>query len=462
MQRLLARLRGRVTLSYSCSSLEDDRELFPAGLLLCALRALTGDLDAEAQHLLDRLPPPASFAPDGPTRCLDPAEWWLWRLCRVGSVSDAEEVVGRHFPHLGWGLAARRARLGPVMTEYDGYVPAAGPALDPRSPDGPVLSATALETLGRCPLDFFLRYVLGLEPPRDRQVDPDVWLDPPTRGALLHHVFHDLMCQLSDSGLLPCFARDETLALGLLERHVGAVRSRQPPPSGDSFQRELAQMQQVVRIFLREEEALCRQSLPLYFEVAVGTRRTGRGTLLDTPGPAELALPGGGTVRARGSIDRVDRLPDGEGRFSVWDYKTGGSGWYLEQDPFRQGRQVQSALYLALAQARLREKVAPGARVVSFGYFFPGTREFGRRVSWSFDLLADGMGMVEELCTLMAAGCFPPSDRADELARSGFSAAIGLVEEVSAAMRTKLENPDNEVLGPLRRLREYEDGRSES
>jgi hypothetical protein len=284
-------------------------------------------------------------------------------------------------------------------------------------------------------------------------VDPGAWLDPPTRGRLLHDVFHRFMTELTAQGLTPVHDRDERLILGILERDVEQLRRRLPPPSGEVFQRELAALQQSARIFLREEDALCRTSQPLYFEVAVGTRAAGAGTLLDTAAPLELRLPDGSTIRARGSIDRIDRLPGDGRRFTVWDYKTGSSARYQDRDPFAGGRHVQGTLYLALAEARLAERVSLGCSVASFGYFFPGPRELGRRLSWPAAELRRGLPVVEALCDLLAGGCFPGSDHAADNARSDYAAAIGDPEEVAASVAGKLGNPDNDMLEPLRRLR---------
>jgi len=496
LPRLAARRRGELVLSYACRSL-DDRELYPSGAIVAlpAARldrprvaslwapAATGCAapgsplasppnPARAPSLLpsaSSAPPPESFVPRSAASCVDRAGWWLFRLCRQGQLllppptpsgpQLAHRGLARDFPNLDRGWRARRARLSDRLTEYDGYVPEAGPDLDPRAPAGPVLSATALETLGRCPLEFFLRHVLEVAPTPATGVDPDVWLDPSTRGAVLHEVFHRFMCHLVERGLLPEFERDEKLALDLLDRRLASERRRRPPPSGEVFQRDLSRLQRSVRIFLREEEELCRSHRPLYFEVAVGVRAAGRGTALDCRQPVAIRLPGGGAVRARGMIDRIDGLPGDERRFAVWDYKTGSSRRYSEHDPFREGRVVQSALYVALARARLAAATAPGGspRVARFGYFFPSTTEYGKRVVWDAADLSEGLEVIEQLCLLMAAGCFPCSDRPTDLGFSDYRNVVGDVAAVAAAVADKLENPENHALAPLRRLRGYED-----
>jgi ATP-dependent helicase/nuclease subunit B len=454
---LLCRLRGRVTLSFSCVSLADDRELFPASVMLGAYRVVSGHHDADQDALALALGAPASFAPGEAHRCLDSTEWWLWRMCGGAPVNEAERVVGESFSNLGRGLLAKRERASHRFTVFDGFVPQAGEDLDPTKPHGVVLSPSGLERLGACPMEYFFASVLGLEIPEEYGVDPSLWLDASARGTLLHDVFCDAMHEIRRQGRGPDFARDQGRLLELVDAHAGRWRRRVAAPSEDVFARELEELHQVARVFLREEEAHCRESTPLYFEASVGLPQRGEGTPLDSTEPLSLELPSGKRVRVRGRIDRVDRTegPDVPG-FVVWDYKTGSSRRYREHDPFRGGRLVQSAAYLAMAEARMRETVLPTARATRFGYFFPGLQEYGRRISWPAEELARGPEVIEQLCEMLAKGCFPFSDDSEDGKYSDFAEAFGDLESLAEAVRVKLRNPANEALRPLRRLRGHE------
>ncbi|NQT54468.1 PD-(D/E)XK nuclease family protein, partial [bacterium] len=169
--RLLARLRGSATLSYSCRSLDDDREMFASPVVLAAYRILSGERDGDHAALDRWLEPPASFAPELPEACLDDAEWWLWRFCGPEAVGNTVEVLREHFPRLVHGREAERRRDAASVTHYDGLVPEAGAENDPTAPDGPVVSASRLQTLGACPLRYFFRYILRLEPPEELESD---------------------------------------------------------------------------------------------------------------------------------------------------------------------------------------------------------------------------------------------------------------------------------------------------
>jgi ATP-dependent helicase/nuclease subunit B len=457
LESLFARLRGTVTLSYSCRSLSDEREMFPTGALLLAYRILSGNREGDQGDLLRWLPPPASFAPRSPERCTSGTEWWLWRLCGGEAVKESEQIVGENFPHLARGFRAQRERASDRFTEYDGYVPEAGRDLDPASLRGPVLSATRLETLGRCPMEYFFRYVLRIEPPEQYEVDPGIWLDPMEKGNLLHKVFCEFMTRLQEMAEPPGYERHRPLMEEILQRNVAAWRFEHPPPNEEVFAHAVEELARMARIFLQEEETFCRESRPICFEAAIGVPPQGGGTFLDSTEPVSVPLAEGKTIRVRGKLDRLDEVPgSGMTRFAVWDYKTGSSRRYKMGKPFQKGRVVQPGLYLALAETRLREVVSPSARVVRFGYFFPSTRDHGRRIAWSADQLAGGRHVLHLLCAMLSGGCFPFSDKAAEIPFSDYRAAFGSPDDAAEAVRRKLGNPQNTALVPFRSLREYE------
>lgn len=450
---LMARLRGRVTLSYSCRDLAEDREMFPSQAMVNAFRIIIGSREGTQEDLLSFLSPPVSFAPREENCCATTSEWWLYRLCGQGAVRGAEEAVAAAFPHLARGLQARRARESDAFTVYDGYVPEAGEDLDPTAPDGPVLSTRRLEMLGRCPLDYFFAYVLEIKPPDEFTYDPFSWLDVLERGELLHRVFRIFYQQLGDAGSRVSFRDHWPLLRKIVDGEISRFTSRKPPPSPEVLAAEREELLRAAAIFLREEESCSGDRTPLYCEVAVGLAREGAGNPVDLPEPLEIALPGGEKVRVRGYIDRIDALGDAEGgRFLVCDYKTGSARKYTIEDPFVQGRHMQGFIYKALAEACLATR-HPRPEVAAFEYFFPDTREYGKRISWDARRLEEGLDVLDGLCRLLRAGCFPCSDSDDDLKYSDYLVAIGEVEKCTERAKRKLANPENALLEPLRCLR---------
>jgi hypothetical protein len=138
---LLARLRGRVHLSYSCRSVDDNREMFPSPVLLSIYRLLSSKPQAQQSDLVASLPAPASFAPTNPVNCLDMVEWWFWRLTGAHEVKAPRDLLFSRFAHLASGHHSAVQRAGTMFTAYDGYVPMAGMELDPTSKRGPLVSA---------------------------------------------------------------------------------------------------------------------------------------------------------------------------------------------------------------------------------------------------------------------------------------------------------------------------------
>jgi ATP-dependent helicase/nuclease subunit B len=348
---------------------------------------------------------------------------------------------------------ATEARASDLFTEYDGHVPEAGPDLDPFAPDARPLSASRLERLGTCPLDFFFQDVLGVAPPEEHGTEPGVWLDALERGSLLHEVFHDFMERVSGEGRLPDLERDGALIAEILHERVAARREELPPPSEEVLAGELDAMERIVHIFLAGQDELLAGRTPAHFEVAIGMPPVGRGTALDSREEVEIRLPGGRSIRARGQVDRIDvGRRGGRERLALWDYKTGSSWGYDLADPHRGGRRVQNTLYTEMIRARL-EALGSDARIESFGYFFPSLKAYGERIAWPAERLAEGPAMLDRLCRLLATGCFPETDAPGDLRFSDYGEVRDDLEASCRRILEKAANPANEVLRPFVELR---------
>jgi ATP-dependent helicase/nuclease subunit B len=438
--RLMARARGAVTLSYCCRSLTDDRVVFPSPVIWSAYRILSGNTTGAYDDLLAWLPMPVSFAPVEPESCVDESDWWRWRLCGDTTVSNAAESVSHRFPHLGRGFSAAQARASETFTEYDGYVPEAGEDLDPRRPAAPAVSASRLELMGACPLDYFFRYALDIGPPDDL--------------VLLHDVFRDFMCRLREEGLSPDIDRDSELMASVVEAHVKQATEAKPPPSQEVFQRDLRELRQSAAIFLREEELQCQGWDPFCFEASIGLPSE-TDSPLDTTDPIAVTLPDGTSIRTRARIDRIDRLRTDVSSLAVWDYKTGSTYGFDEANPFADGRRIQNVLYLMVTQARI-EQVHPGYTVNSFGYFFASTRRgaYGERVQWPAELLLlEGKEVVNRLCRLIAGGCFPFTPNPGDARYSDYALIHGDAQALAEAVARKIANPENAMLDLFREMR---------
>jgi ATP-dependent helicase/nuclease subunit B len=208
------------------------------------------------------------------------------------------------------------------------------------------------------------------------------------------------------------------------------------------------------QIFLQEEALLCQTCTPLCCEAAIGMFQDSEATPLDTEEPVSFRLPHGKSIRVRGRIDRIDELAHAKAKvFKIWDYKTGSAWGYDRNDPFLQGRRVQAALYCALVQERLRQTHSKNASVEAFGYFFPSVREHGERIVWAADQLAAGRDIIAALVEMLRTGCFPFTNKPDDVRFSDYGLLYGNAEEAADATQLKLSNFGNAVLAPFRNLR---------
>ena len=406
--RLLARLRGSVTLSYSSRNLADDTETFPSSAIL---RQLANEQE---------LPSACSFAPMRTEESLEETEWWLWRLCAASKrVREPMTLVGGCFPRLGRGLHAAQQRASEGFTAYDGFAPEAGPDLDPARSPQRLFSPRRLETLGTCPLRYFYRYALGLELPDELELDPHRWLPPAEFGQLLHEVFHR-------------FLRDGGRLADILQERIEHYREQFPPPNEGVFRRDCRRLERAGRVFLAEEDELRQTCRPFEFEKEISG--------------VPVRLPDGVTIHMRGRIDRVDEMA---GKLALWDYKTGNPSRFAKtsKDPFVQGRILQHALYIALAEAHY------GRPVAQFGYFFPTEKGRGERIIFTPAKLADAPNVVARLRELIARGAFPATNQMDDCAYCDYRPICRDIEAITAQSAGKLASPVNNVLQPFRELR---------
>jgi ATP-dependent helicase/nuclease subunit B len=157
----------------------------------------------------------------------------------------------------------------------------------------------------------------------------------------------------------------------------------------------------------------------------------------------------------QGRIDRIDELT--ETSFAIWDYKVGSGYGYDQLDPFRQGRRVQSVLYVRMIESALRDKLDPSAVVAQFGYFFPSIRARGLRVHWKALELAAGLRVVERLCDAIRDGAFPATNKVEDCKFCDYSSICRDVNRVTTRSEELLARDD---LIPLRHFRELRCGQT--
>ncbi|NIQ39052.1 MAG: hypothetical protein GTN81_10735 [Proteobacteria bacterium] len=398
----LAQLRGRITVSYSCRNLLEDREQFPAPLVLKLYRSVREEPEADYRALRVGIGRPAGFIP-ADSMVLDETGWWLERLRESGSREDAIAAVVRQiYPWLRYGWQAEQERSSDRFTVFDGQVRDSGGELDPRISRDP-MSCTQIEAIARCPFAYFLRYVLGIEPPNDYARDPTLWLNALEFGSLIHEIFRLFMVEITARQEKPNFAHHWANLKRIAEEQINRWHTRVPSPSIAAFTTQRSQILRACRTFLKDEEIHCQQVTPRYFEVPFGLSSMASDSPIGSSQPVSIDLGEGEELLLRGRIDRVDQR--GRDEYEVWDYKSGSAHSLREDKLLNRGRQIQHALYARALEILLARAHQEG-RVVTSGYFFPGPRGEGQRVVKKQDRSALNR-VLRTLFHLLREGVFP-------------------------------------------------------
>jgi hypothetical protein len=220
------------------------------------------------------------------------------------------------------------------------------------------------------------------------------------------------------------------------------------------FRKQELELLAAARIFLQEEEAYASLGTPVYLEASLGLHAFEASTKIDTVDPIPIQLPGGGIIRAKGRIDRIDHVQGHT--WKIWDYKTGGTTQYRKGLPCKEGRLVQHVLYIAMVQKRLAEMGSEEARVAEFGFFFPGHKGQGERISFGSEIMEGGLVTLEKLCRISSTGAFLSTQTPDDCGYCDYLQVCHRVEKTTALSQQKLKNAANQILQPMRRLRRIE------
>lgn len=363
----------RLVLSYSSLDLMDGRPRVPSYYLAETLRAGLGRIPTlgEIRRTADEDSAVARGirAPRDPALALDRREFDLSRIASALGSGGTRGAGGRRTKGAGAFLLADPTLARTLRQEYmrqawkwqspDGFLhagPEAQATLDAHRPGNRSYSATGLESFAACPYQFFLKNLIRLRPVE--RPEAMVHLDPLTRGSLLHEVFFHLGQRFRQRGLTPLTEQTLGDAFRVLEEvfeEVEAeVRERVAPTIRPVWDDQMDGLRGDLRGFLRRLAGEGRTALANELSFGMGAKQPA-----DPRSRREAALLPGG-LRLHGSIDAVERLPDG--RLEVTDYKTGRAT--IEATPKQRilfgGRTLQPLLYALAYEAISGEPVASG------------------------------------------------------------------------------------------------------
>ncbi|MCH7505573.1 PD-(D/E)XK nuclease family protein, partial [PVC group bacterium] len=440
MAMLLARVRGRLTMSYSAYDVLDDRVVLPSSVLLQVLRVKDGKPEADYTYLAQAIQDLVCFNVGSHTdKHIDAIGWWLDQLTEKNLLKDGTDALRTCYPGISLGLLAQSERISDKFTVYDGLVLPEGDELDPRHQKDMILSASRLEAYAKNPFGFFLEYVLNVERPEETKRDMATWLDSSQRGELLHDVYRRFVDSVKNMKQAPDENKKEKIVFAVLNEVVQEFRETYPPAGEAVFITEVAQLKRDMNVFLRINNQ--ELGIPLFAEMAFG---------LEDIDPVPIKLKDGQVIHIRGMIDRVDKIGK---EYAVWDYKTGSASAYEHRAYVVRGRQIQHALYYKAAEYLLQKK-DKDARVTVSGYVLPTEKgeRFGRgsvfkRSTSRFDECDRALTLILDS---ISRGVFIKPDKVEPWMKDA-----DIFGDKTSVMnvKAKMNNEENEELAHLRELK---------
>lgn len=450
--RLLSRLSGNVTLSYSCKDIHSDRSSFPGSALFSIFRILSNQRESDQSGMLEWLGLPASFAPVSRDAAMTVDEWLLSALCGQ-EIGNRTELVTDLKPGIRYGLNALESRLSDEFTIYDGNIGPVDYRHDPARPDGPVMSTASLETIGSCPLRYFFKYILRIRPLESISPDPSTWLDNLHLGLLLHETFYSFMSELSLERRRPNLERDKGRIFKILDQQLDSHMLVNPPPNKSSMRRQVIWLEKSALVFLVEEEISSRQWTPFLLEASIGLKNRDDSGSVERESPVMLQLSGGKKIRVSGKIDRVDKnIENPHGVFRIIDYKTGNPKTYQDAKNYQRGKIVQHAIYLHIANNVLRSPSSQFNATCDFVFFFPTVRAHGLKILKQPQDMHLSAPIIDSLCDIVSTGVFLPTNDQQTCLYCDYSLICGDKSVVARCASAKLDNPLNSGLDPVRKI----------
>ncbi|OPX59369.1 MAG: ATP-dependent helicase/deoxyribonuclease subunit B [Methanomassiliicoccales archaeon PtaB.Bin134] len=255
----------------------------------------------------------------------------------------------------------RVERQGPYLSEHDGVL-AEGALLDEirTKLQNKVFSATMLETYRRCPMSYFLKYVLYLSPLEGEEDSEALRI-----GNAAHQALFRFYRERIERGMgMPSAAEDREAVKAELRRIGEEVSQQCSIVSAESEANLRAlfgdpEMNGVVGKFIDYQVEVDRPRWsPAHLEYSFGSpfsveRNDAAST--EEPVPIQLSEDPEDKILLRGKVDRVDT--DGDD-FLIIDYKTGSIPSFTS---INRGYNMQLPLYLMACEQLLHKEPAGGA-----------------------------------------------------------------------------------------------------
>ena len=189
-------------------------------------------------------------------------------------------------------------------------------------PEDFVFSASSLEGAMQCPRRFYFQYILKIPQVEKTDLSKRKWLPANAFGSLVHETLEDYFDRLIETKVPPDL--EEVWAA-----HLAAYEPIWPCADPTLREREARRAKDCVLSAVRHFQHSQAGSAPLATELTFG-RKAVKAQPYSLPEEFTLRLDEEMSFPFTGSIDRLDRLPNGEG-LAILDYKTGRISTFLRE-----------------------------------------------------------------------------------------------------------------------------------
>lgn len=437
LKQIILSSKGNTRLSYSTFNIIENREQSPSSIYLEAFREDKHDDSLDYSDIKKLMPAPAGFVPPNKEQSFTVKDYWLYKYIKENEIENNQELLEHFYPDFKAGMKVLTLQVEPEFNQYTGNIDNPDDRFDPRKNDDLKVSASRLETMAKCPYQYFLKYILNISTP-EQEKDQTTWLEAFEKGSLLHRIYRIFFEKLTEMDEEPSVAKHLDLILEIADQEAEKLKADISPPNDNIYRLELKNIRKLCRHFLNLAENIETDSKPISFEYGFDD--------------IELSLSDDNKINIRGFIDRIDLNADGS--YNIIDYKTGSDYSFSTNNYFNQGQQLQHALYAA-AYERIDED---NIDVKNSIYFFvapkANTPQYIRTNNRQDTLIE----IIDILLSSISEGTFVPApyDTDRTVCRiCDFNKNICERDENDAL--TNLFNDDNhDKLVSLRRLKSYD------
>lgn len=387
-----------VTVTFPRGDLRRHTHRLPSRWLLPTLRHLSGDPELPATEWekgTERADAWLRSSPSyaGSVLTTDaPSTGQEWRIRAAAAQLDLADPV------VAAALELRDARGSTDFTRFDGNLAGQEGLPDFRTGNRAV-SPTALEHYAICPHQYFVERMLGVSPVE--APEEAVEISPLDVGNLIHESFDELITEAGQQGELPGYGQPWSDAQRKRLQEIASAKADAYETEGRTghprmWPRMRAEILGILDWMIDEDNRWRgeQDARVVASELPFG---------LDGAEPVTLVLGDGGSVRFRGSADKVDETRDGT--LLVTDVKSGSQRTFkdLKDDPVAHGEKLQLPVYAMAARAAHGGEDTP----VRALYWFV-RKDRGRiEVPLTDEVQATYAATVGLLVSSMAAGAFP-------------------------------------------------------